>query len=74
MHNSKSQRHVAHHGESRHRDEANLVVAVVVGMAVAIADGGVDPAAGGVATVEDVVEVQAEDYFFGEEIPRLRSG
>ena len=43
-------------------------------MAVAVADGGVDPAAGGVATVEDVVEVQAEDYFFGEEIPRLRSG
>ena len=52
--------------ETCHRDETDLVVAVVVGVTVAVADGRVDPAAGGVAFVEDVVEVHLHDGFFDD--------
>lgn len=55
--------------ETCHRDETDLVVTVVVGVTVAVADGRIDPAAGGVALVEDVVEVHLHDgfldYFLG---------
>ena len=55
------QRQIPHDGKPCHRDETDLVIAVVVGVAVAVADGRIDPAAGGVAFVEDVVEIDLED-------------
>jgi len=60
---SESQRHAAHGCEAGGGDEANLIVAVIGGMSVAVADGGVNPSAGGVVTVEEVREREAEDHF-----------
>ena len=43
-----------------HRDEAELVVAVGVRMAIRLADGGIYPAGGGHMGVEYVVDIKAE--------------
>ena len=61
----KSYRHATHHVEACHRDVTYLVVAVGFGVGVAY-DGGVDPSAGCIVTVEDVVEVEGEDGFLEE--------
>ena len=52
--------------ETCHRDETDLVVTIVIGVTVAVADGRVDPTAGGVALVEDVVEVHLHDGFLDD--------
>ena len=53
-------------GEASHRDEADLVVTVVVGMSAAFVKSGIDPAAGGITLVEDVVEVHLDDGFLDD--------
>ena len=62
----ESQRQIPHHIEARHRDETDLVIAVVVRVTVAVADGRINPAAGGVTFIEDVVEVHFDDGFFDD--------
>jgi len=47
-------------GGAGHRDEAELVVAVGVRMAIRLADGGIYPAGGGHMGVEYVVDIKAE--------------
>ena len=52
---------IPHDIEPRHRDETDLIVAIVVRVTVAVADSRITPAAGSVTFIENVVEVHLED-------------
>ena len=60
----KLQRNISHHIESGHWDEPDLRVTVLVRVTVVVEDGGVDPSAGSIMAVEDIVEVHTEHSFF----------
>ena len=62
------QRDAAHGGKACRGHVANLVVAVVVGMASAGVDGAIYPSALCKMTVENIVEIGSEDDFL-EELP-----
>ena len=54
----KSQCNISLHRKACHGNEANLIVAVVVGMTIAFAYSRVDPATCRIVLVEDVVEFE----------------
>ena len=56
----KAEAQAGEDGGARHRDEADLVVAVGVCVAVGLADGGIYPTGGGDAGVEYVVDINAD--------------
>ena len=64
---SESQGDTSHGREAGRGDEADLVVAVVVGMAAAFIDGRVNPPTAGIVVVEDIVEIHAEQHFLHTE-------
>ena len=53
----KPQCYVAHHRESSHGDEADLIVTVIVRMTTTLVDGRIYPAAGSIVLVEEVRDV-----------------
>ena len=60
----KLQCNISRHIEPGHWDESDLRVAVFIRMPVMVEDGTVNPSAGSIMTVEDIVEVHAEHGFF----------
>ena len=61
---SKPHRHASHHCETSHRDEADLIVAVVVRVTATFIVGRVNPTVGGIVGIEQVVEIQPENSLF----------
>ena len=61
------QRNASHCRETSGRDESYLIVAVVVGMAAALAQCAVNPSALSVTLVEDIVQMSAEHHLFKSE-------
>ena len=61
---SESQCDVAHDSETCLWHETYLIVAVVGRVPAAFADGRINPAIGGIVTVEDVVKVRPDYHFF----------
>lgn len=61
---SESQCDVAHGCETSLWHETYLIVAVVVRVPAAFADGRINPPIGGKMTVEDVVKVRSDYHFF----------
>ena len=57
------QRQGSHRRETSHWDVAYLVIAVVIAVPVAFADGGIHPPATCVMTPEEVVKVHAHCHF-----------
>lgn len=61
------QRNASHCRETSGRNESYLIVAVVVGMAAALAQCAVNPSALSVTLVEDIVQMSAEHHLFKSE-------
>ena len=61
---SETECDTAHSRETRHWDEANLIIAVVVRMTAAFVDSRINPSAGCIVFVEHVVQVYTEDNLF----------
>ena len=55
---------MAHGSEASLWHEPYLIVAVVVRVPAAFADGRINPAIGGIVTVEDIIKVGSEHHFF----------